>query len=52
MGAFSEEVLSENKFCEEIGMPRRTSYPHDSALIHDDNTVSLGFQQVRLHPLL
>ncbi|ENW8897182.1 hypothetical protein ACGLE7_002775, partial [Escherichia coli] len=21
-------------------------------LIHDDNTVSLGFQQVRLHPLL
>ncbi|EOL2602203.1 hypothetical protein ACVGH3_001322, partial [Escherichia coli] len=20
--------------------------------IHDDNTVSLGFQQVRLHPLL
>ncbi|HFU4851097.1 TPA: T3SS effector protein NleD, partial [Escherichia coli] len=24
----------------------------DSALIHDDNTVSLGFQQVRLHPLL
>ncbi|EEY1887311.1 T3SS effector zinc metalloprotease NleD, partial [Escherichia coli] len=52
LGAFSEEVLSENKFHEEIGMPRRTSYPHDSALIHDDNTVSLGFQQVRLHPLL
>ncbi|WP_252322720.1 hypothetical protein, partial [Escherichia coli] len=22
------------------------------SLIHDDNTVSLGFQQVRLHPLL
>ncbi|EHW5106619.1 T3SS effector protein NleD, partial [Escherichia coli] len=52
LGAFSEEVLSENKFREEIGMPRRTSYPHDSALIHDDNTVSQGFLQVRLHPLL
>ncbi|ENJ7928881.1 T3SS effector protein NleD, partial [Escherichia coli] len=26
--------------------------PHDSALIHDDNTVSQGFLQVRLHPLL
>ncbi|EPC0444256.1 hypothetical protein ACRV9L_005294, partial [Escherichia coli] len=23
-----------------------------SALIHDDNTVSQGFLQVRLHPLL
>ncbi|CBG87356.1 M91 family zinc metallopeptidase [Citrobacter rodentium] len=52
LGAFSEEVLSENKFREEIGMPRRTFYPHDSSLIHDDNTVTQGFQRKKLHPLL
>ncbi|WDC09741.1 M91 family zinc metallopeptidase [Escherichia albertii] len=52
LGVFSEEELSENKFREEIGVSRRISYSHDSALIHDDNTVSLGFQQVRLHPLI
>jgi T3SS secreted effector NleD len=52
LGAFSEEILSENKFREEIGMPRRTSYPHDSSLIHDDNAVTLGFQRKKLHPLL
>ena len=52
LGAFSEEVLSENKFREEIGMPRRTSYPHDSSLIHDDNTVTQEFQRKKLHPLL
>ena len=52
VGSFSEEVLSENKFREEIGMPRITFYPHDSSLIHDDNTVTQGFQRKKLHPLL
>ncbi|ECI8073284.1 T3SS effector protein NleD, partial [Salmonella enterica subsp. enterica] len=52
LGAFSEEILSENKFREEIGMPRRTFYPHGSSLIHDDNTVTQGFQRKKLHPLL
>ncbi|WP_329957250.1 M91 family zinc metallopeptidase [Izhakiella capsodis] len=52
LGAFSEEVLSENKFRVEIGIPRRTFYSHDLALIHDDNTVTQGFQRKKLHPLL
>ncbi|ETT02494.1 M91 family zinc metallopeptidase [Providencia alcalifaciens] len=52
LGAFSEEALSENKFREEIGIPRRTSYPHDSSIIHDDDTMTQGFQRKILHPLL
>lgn len=52
LGAFSEEVLSENKFREEIGMPRRTSYPHAISSINDDNTVTLGALRKKLHPLL
>ncbi|CAD5672663.1 T3SS secreted effector NleD-like protein [Escherichia coli] len=43
LGTFSEETLSENKFHEEIGVPRRIFYSPDSAFIHDDNTVSLRF---------
>ncbi|SUG38939.1 Uncharacterised protein [Salmonella enterica subsp. arizonae] len=52
LGSFSEEVLSENKFREEIGVPRRTFYPRDPYLIHDDNTVTQGLQRKKLHPLL
>ncbi|EDY3063522.1 T3SS effector protein NleD [Salmonella enterica] len=52
LGSFSEEVLSENKFREEIGGPRRTFYPRDPYLIHDDNTVTQGLQRKKLHPLL
>ncbi|MDC9580023.1 M91 family zinc metallopeptidase [Xenorhabdus sp. PR6a] len=53
LGRFSSETLSENKFREEIHVPRRTFYQHDPMTIHDDNTGSIGFgSQKRLHPLL
>ncbi len=45
LGDYSEEALSENKFRKEIGVPRRTSYPHDSYIIHDNSTVTKGFEQ-------
>ncbi|WP_174889627.1 M91 family zinc metallopeptidase [Candidatus Williamhamiltonella defendens] len=52
LGSFSEEVFSENKFREEIGIPRRVSYAHESSLIHDDNTFTMFFENKQLHPLL
>jgi len=52
LGSFSEEVFSENKFREEIGIPRRVSYAHESSLIHDDNTFTIFFENKQLHPLL
>ncbi|PHM35775.1 M91 family zinc metallopeptidase [Xenorhabdus innexi] len=45
LGRFSNEILSENKFRAELGVPRRTVYQHESAAIYDDNTVIKGVEK-------
>ncbi|MBC8943681.1 M91 family zinc metallopeptidase [Xenorhabdus indica] len=42
LGSFSNESISENVFRNEIGVPRRSSYSSGSALINDDDTVTLN----------
>uniref|UniRef100_A0A3B0M2M1 E3 ubiquitin-protein ligase SopA n=1 Tax=Arsenophonus endosymbiont of Trialeurodes vaporariorum TaxID=235567 RepID=A0A3B0M2M1_9GAMM len=49
LGRYSKEELSENKFRDEIGVPQRISYAHESYIINNDNTVTQGLEEKKLY---